>query len=286
MARLRFMQTELKWNIEAFRQFLNFEVMQQACASIMPIDGFNYRDDINDSKRFELWLTDRTDLEWTPRRSVPEGIHFNPEGSVFRNKARVFTSMGVVDAAKLQNERVVLLTDFGRNLGGGLISKSEYYQFQVANYSYPHPAYPESAITWAQNNVTVKPFELILRVLIILTQEYGLSHNSLSSQEFARFFMQAVPDFNAAKIAEKIIASRDSVDDASGSEYAKENMRNATDIFGFLALSGLVYFVSAGVICLNLISVSSKDKTYFHFKNREGESAIDNIRKSLRIEEE
>ena len=126
--------SNLKWNFEAFRQYLNFEVLQQAASALMVFDGFNYRDDIADTRNFEILLKERTGLDWSPNRDTPEGVIFDPEGSVFRNKARVFTSMQILDAQSLQAQKIAKLTDFGRMLGSGRISKTEFYEYQIKNH--------------------------------------------------------------------------------------------------------------------------------------------------------
>lgn len=274
-----------KWSFEAFRQFLSFEVLQQAAASLLPINGFNYRDDPISARRYESWLNERTGLEWAPRRSVPEGVVFNPEGSVFRNKARVLTSMNIVEADKLQSEREVRLTSFGAQLAGGLVSKSGFYVHQILSFSYPHVAYPEAAAEWRKSETSVRPFLSIIETLVYLTKTKGLEHNRLSSLEIVLFLIAAHPGAREAEIAENIWNSRDSKFTNSSADASQEDMRNANDLLGFLCMSGYTYFTSPGVVSLNLISISSKDKTYFYNKSRDGESAISNLCQTLGIEE-
>lgn len=271
--------SNLKWNFEAFRQYLNFEVLQQAASALMVFDGFNYRDDIADTRNFEILLKERTGLDWSPNRDTPEGVIFDPEGSVFRNKARVFTSMQILDAQSLQAQKIAKLTDFGRMLGSGRISKTEFYEYQIKNFGYPHPAYPDSAVGWQAQKAQVKPFEYLIEVLIGLVKT-NIAENRITSKEFLEFMMTDAPEFDPLSAVNSILEARKSL---SGEKvaFATEDMRNASDIFGFLCMTGLAFYISPGEISLNLVAISEKDKTHYFFKNRDGELAIEALEKKL-----
>jgi len=272
----------LKWNFEAFRQFLSFEVMQQAAASVMPFDGFNYRDDIATTRKFERYIALRTGLDWAPKREAPEGIFFDTEGSLFRNKARVFTSMGILDALALQSERAAKLTKFGRELGSGLVSSSEYYKFQIETFEYPHAAYPESGKFWESENKSVKPLKFIIELLAELA-EHSLAENRLSTREFLIVSNEDAQKFNAKESAQLVLRTRSIAGKNTEAQFTIESKRNATDILGFLCMTGFALFNQGGDVSLNLLRKSKKDKTYFYFKSRDGENALNEIRKELEI---
>lgn len=270
---------DLKWNFEAFRQYLSFEVLQQAASALLVFDGFNYRDDISETKSFENLLKARTGLEWSPKREAPEGVLFDPEGSVFRNKARVLTSMLILDPVLLQNQKIVKLTEFGRLLGGGRVSKSDFYEFELKNFEYPHPAYPDGAAGWISHRAKVKPFLYLVEVLIGLVDQ-GVAENRLTSKEFLEFLMPNSPDFRVETAVSAILKSREAPGDFRTS-FPPDDMRNASDILGFLCMTGFTYFLSPGEIALNLISVSEKDKTYYYMKSRDGDFAIEAVKTKL-----
>lgn len=270
---------DLKWNFEAFRQYLNFETLQQAASALLVFDGFNYRDDVSETRSFEKLLKERTGLDWSPKRETPEGVVFDPEGSVFRNKARVFTSMLILDAPLLQNQRIVKLTEFGRLLGGGRVSKSDFYAFQVKNFEYPHPAYPDGAAGWVSARAKVKPFLYLIEVLIGLVEQ-DVAENHLTSKEFLEFMMPNSPDFGVDKAVTLILESRKTKRDVKVS-FPTDDMRNASDIFGFLCMTGFTYYLSPGEIAMNLITVNEKDKTHYFLKSRDGDFAIDALKTKL-----
>ena len=274
----------LKWNFEAFRQFLSFEVLQQAAASIMPFDGFNYRNEVAMTRKFEGYIALRTGLEWAPKRDAPEGVFFDPEGSIFRNKARVFTSLGILDPVSLQSEQIVKLTKFGRQLGSGLVSRDDFYKFQIENFEYPHPAYPESGKSWDSEKASVKPFKFLIEILVRLA-ETSIDENRLSTREFLMVANDGCPTFDAKIAAKSIIDIRASKDVSPDRQFATEAKRNATDLLGFFCMTGVAYFNQNGEVCLNLIRQSKKDRTYFHFKSRDGENSLNEIRNEFGIGE-
>lgn len=272
----------LKWNFEAFRQYLNFEVLQQAASALLVVDGFNYRNDLSQARSFEKLLKERTGLDWSPRRETPEGVVFDPEGSVFRNKARVLTSMLIIDSALLQNQKIAKLSEFGRLLGGGRVSKSDFYEFQVKNFEYPHLAYPGGAAGWISQRAKVKPFLYLIEVLIGLAEK-DVQENRLTSKEFLEFMMSNAPDFGVDKAIMAILEARKTAKETKLA-FPTDDMRNASDIFGFLCMTGYTYYLSPGEIALNLISVSEKDKTHYFLKSRDGDLAIQVLKTKLELE--
>lgn len=271
----RFALTELTWNFEALRNFLNFEVLQQAAATLELYEGLVYTQEPSRTAQLGENLNERTGLEWLPRRAQEERVRFNPEGSVFRNKARVFTSMGILDPEALREAKTVKLTNFGKALGQGLLTRDQFYESIITGFRYPHPAYPDGGRRWREASTSVRPFVLIIEVLVELVR-IDPDQNYLSSGEFVDWVASQSSGFDAKSAAKGIQEARESSAESQTSA-AREARRNATDLFGFLCITGFTYFLGPGTISLNLVSVSDKDKTHFWLKNSNGESSLDRI---------
>lgn len=266
------------------RNFLNFEVLQQAAATLDRYEGLVYTAEPSRTSQLGEELNERTGLEWLPRRAQDDRVLFNPEGSIFRNKARVLTSMGILDAEALRVTKTVELTAFGKALGQGRLSRERFYEDIVTSFSYPHPAYPDGGNQWREASASVRPFVLIIKVLTALVR-IDPHHNTLSSAEFVDWVASQSPNFDPNTSAEAIRVAREDGAESQNDSPQNAARRNATDLFGFLCITGLTYFISSGTIALNLVSVSSRDKTHF-FLNRNGESSLDRIEAILEREPE
>ena len=118
----------LPWNFEAFRRFITYEVLQQAAATLQLYDGEMLFANPALMEEFSRRIDIRTGLEWLPKRQVSEGVIFNVEGNLFRNKARVFTSFYIIDPMCLRENTALKITEFGRALAYGYISREDFYR--------------------------------------------------------------------------------------------------------------------------------------------------------------
>jgi hypothetical protein len=266
----------LVWNFEPFRSFLSFEVLQQAAATLLMFDGLMYREDPSETTRLGAWLNERTGIEWLPKRKVPEGVVFDPEGSVFRNKARVLTSMGLIDPSEFESKRRIVTTEFCRRLGCGLVGEVEFYVHVINEFRYPHDAYPREGRNWEAASTSVQPFVLLIRLLMRLA-EVDYSEAYLTSDEFVGVVMKAEPTFDLDSIEKEVLALRKTGMKPETSDIGTDTRRYASDIYGYLCLTGITYYRGASRIDLNLISRSNIDRTYFFAKNNKGESALDRL---------
>jgi hypothetical protein len=228
---------ELTWNIEAFRPYMAFECMQQAASAILLFDGVNYSDNPEALTAIEQSLQNRTGMQWLPERELPIGVNFNAEGNFMRNKGRILTSLGIIHTEEARQNKTLSLTPWGKSLALGLKTKEDYYLHQIKSFGYPHLAYPESARTWNDKNISVKPFLYLLELLV------------LGSECKPKALMITIEEIAGIAMAEKAnYAARDAVADIE--EHRTLNLalppissnkrRNANDLIGFLQLSGLV----------------------------------------------
>ncbi|EKE05489.1 MAG: hypothetical protein ACD_19C00264G0005 [uncultured bacterium] len=268
---------DLPWNFEAFRSFINFEVIQQASSVLCSFEGkelFNSRRLVEE---FQNLLTKRTGIDWIPDRNVSEDILFNVEGNVFRNKARVFTSFYLVDPECLKNREPLVLTPFCRALGYGYIGKFEFYKTIIARFSYPHPAYDENWKAWIGANIRLKPFIFILQILLSLHLK-GHDNAYISINEFANFAHSNPLHSEIENIVKEILKQRSSGENIKR-ERSDKIERKIGDLFGFLCISGYTFY-KKNDICLNMIDIHPKEKTYF-FEKREGFDKYNSINKLI-----
>ena len=263
------MNTKLPWNFEAFRKFITFEVLQQSASTLLLYDGVDYSRESEKSRLLSQFLSDRTDLEWVPERQVAEGINFDVEGSVFRNKARVFTSFFILDPIAIQERSQIIVSPFGRALGTGLLSREDFYEESVFRFQYPHPAYEDNWSRWTSAQKSLYPLLYIIQILIELTIE-NEAENYLEVSELATYGFEDADNSNVSQIASCIISSRGAAE-RNQRDRSDDVNRKIGDMFGFLCITGKCFYGKKG-ISLNLIGVSTEDKC--HFWNKRGKDSV------------
>lgn len=256
----------LPWNFEAFRRFLAFDVLQQACASLLPYEDQHLFTDESLMLEFTERLYKRTGQEWMPKRTASEGVLFNIEGSVFRNKARVFSSLYLITPECLETKEKLKITEFGKALGLGYVSETQFYELILTRFEYPHPAYEENWSTWIKSKKSLKPF---LYVISILIEIHNLDDiGSVSASELAEFAFEVNDNSKAKEIAKKIVESRDKKTKSSR-ERSDQVDRKINDILGFMCISGVCYYDSNNV-SLNLLDRHADEKAFF-WEKRNGQ---------------
>lgn len=253
----------LPWNFEAFRRFISYGVMQQACAALLAYENEPLFSDESMLSDFSSRLNKRTGVEWEPRRKVSEGVLFNTEGSVFRNKKRVFTSLYTIDPGCFETGKLVI-TNFGKALGYGFITEPEYYELLISNYEYPHQAYDDNWMAWNNAEKKLRPLLFLLSIMYAIYEKDGVG--TLNADEIARFAFNSADNLNYKIIAKEILDNRKVLSKAGLSPRSKELKdkidRKINDIFGFLCLSHFAYYEADG-ISLNLMDKHNEEKTNF-----------------------
>ncbi|AZZ37454.1 hypothetical protein CIK05_11840 [Bdellovibrio sp. qaytius] len=201
-----------------------------------------------------------------PNRTASEGVMFNIEGSVFRNKARVFTSLYIVDPECLEKKEKLIITEFGRALGLGYVNESQFYEFIITRFEYPHPAYEDNWDAWTEAKKTLKPLLFILDILLELhdLDDEGV----ITTNELAMFAFSNCDQTKAKEIANSIYKSRKSKADTTR-EKSDQIDRKISDLLGFLCIAGFCYY-EANSVCLNLMDRHKEEGTFFWGK-RDGQ---------------
>jgi len=271
--------SELPWNFEAFRRFIDYKTLQKAASVLCLFDGRKVIGSPRDLEEFQTTLDSRTGLEWLPDRNVSDDILFNVEGNVFRNKARVFSSFFLLNPKLMESTGCIVTTKFGKALGWGFIPEQEFYNTIVMKFQYPHPVYDENWSAWNDANVKLKPFLFILQILYKLHQ-IDKNHDWVSVKEFAEFAHSNPFHEKAGEIAQNIYNSRIN-EQVISRERTDRIERKIGDIFGFLCMTGLCYYIDSN-IKLNLVKKSNQENVYFYEK-RNQESRLEEINSLINI---
>lgn len=276
-------ETMLSWDFEQFRVYLPYEVLVAAASVLIQYEG-----EIDDAanpriQAMEKQFSIRTNkATWIPERSGSEEINWNPEGSVFRNKRRIFTSMFILELKPPGQNPTIRLLDFGRKLACGKISKQEFYDFIITRYRYPHPAYADSYRLWSASGLVFYPFAALLEILLLL-YERDPSHAYLTSTEVGCFLYPNPDHALIPEIAQKIVDAR------QGGESIKSGLdksagRHVSDIMSYLCMTGYAFMESGTrviTIRLNTIGVHPEEGVYFE-GSRDQANRVDEIRKAIR----
>jgi hypothetical protein len=258
--------SQLPWNFEAFRKFIDYRTLQNAASVICLFESRDILTSPKELDEFETAMKKRTGLEWSPERLVSEDINFNIEGNLFRNKARVLTSLYLVDPIVLKNENKVKPTPFCLALGAGYINADEFYKEIISRFTYPHPAYDENWEAWTAKGIELKPLIFILDILVNLADS-SADQAYFSVAEFAEFAHASPIQAKAHDIASSIIENR-----KSGQRIERQRSdkveRKISDIFGFMCMSQFCYY-DKNLIRLNLMGSHAEENVNFMTKRGE-----------------
>lgn len=221
-------------------------------------------------------MNERTGLEWSPERLVSDDVQFNVEGNLFRNKARVLSSMFLIDPIAFKNGEVKP-TEFCKALAAGYIDEGQFYKEIIRRFQYPHPAYDENWQAWKAAGITLKPLLFILDILVCLAEsDPGQAYFSVS--EFAEFCHSRPIQDKAREIADAILQHRQ-----SGGRIQRQRSdkveRKIGDIFGFLCMSQFCYY-DKNSIRLNLVGNNPEEKVNF-FQKRGDYDMLRSIREFI-----
>jgi len=223
------------WKIEAFREYLNYETLQQAASVLKIFEGEDIRASNPKIKFMQTLLEERTGkTKWIPKRTGEMDINWNLEGDLWRNKGRLLTSMLILYPKEWVNNKIKL-TNFGSALASGNIDQSTFYDFIIGNFSYPHPAYKDHFEEWRQLGKVILPFIYILEVLKTLYKK-SKEEAFLTTSEIADFLHKSPSHQNINKKVSLIQEARCN-NIISTTSRSDQIHRKINDISGFLSLS-------------------------------------------------
>lgn len=276
----------VEWQFEHFKTFTPYEIMQQAAATLLLFEG-ECTDGTNSKMRR---LTDELKVNtghpaWMPDRDSGN-LNINNEGSVFRNKARLFSAFYICvppDLAKKEGYgKKIILTEFGRALAEGRVKEKEFYSFIVKTFRYPHLAY-SNYNEWIKNGILIRPLLIIIKTLVYLFEKAGNTESYITAEE-VYLYLQCLKneDCNCAVI--KILKARRQ---CKTGDLNKDILRKIHEMLAFLAIGGYVYIDSTTEktdrFWLNLIMRHPKEKTYFYLQRSAGGAGTGTSKEKINI---
>jgi len=222
----------LPWSIEAFRPYMTYEVLQEAVSVLRTFEGNSTNLGRRRTSEMIRSLQRRTGLPWIADRKVQFGILINIEGSVFRRMKRVFTSFYLLDGQSYEKENIIKVTDFGKKLSAGLLSKEQFYSELIGKFSYPHPAYEENARAW-QNIKPFYPMKFIAEVMFEMDKLDIPQYNGIQIKEFAVLIHPVAHQITPSEAA-KILTKHYKTSASISHTRTDAVDRKISDLFGFL----------------------------------------------------
>lgn len=264
----------IEWQFEHFKTFTPYEIMQQAAAALSLYEGES-TDGINPKMgRLTDVLAESTGHPaWMPARENGN-LDINTEGSVFRNKARLFSMFYICVPPDLLkecgNDKAIVLTPFGKALAQGKVSRKEFYKYIVQKFKYPHRAYSDYE-TWVKSGVEIRPLLCIIKTLVFIFERGGKNEAYLTAKDIY-YNLQPLTNENCETIADQILRLR-SERKAYGNT-STDQLRKISEMLAFLAIGDYVYIDSTtgddDRYYLNLIARHPKENTLFYLSRTAG----------------
>lgn len=257
------------WHFEHFKTFVSYETMQQA-ASVLHLFEGESTDGMNPNmSKLATLLSERTGHpKWLPDRETGNLV-IDREGSVFRNKARLFSSFYIcipLDLLERQGkQKQIILTSFGRALAEGYVSKDEYYDFIIKRFQYPHYAYASNE-ELENPEYKVRPFIIVLKTLVDLFEKHDAAQSFLTIEEIYHFLQPITSEDQ--DVSGDIVKFRE-----TGGKLDEQDYRKVREMLAFLAMSQYVYINSLynpERYYINLLAVHPWEKTVFYLERSSG----------------
>ena len=255
----------LPWHFEQLREYVSYEVMLPAMAVMAQFRGERKGARNPRMEAVARCLELRTGkATWVPSRSAVADLRWNAEGDVFRNKMRVFTSLFLLVPFEWCDD-TIQLTAFGEQLASGLLSSDDYYSAIISRYRYPHPAYLDNWLAWNDAGRELRPFVYLLQVLIQLHRA-DPAEAYLQAEEVMVVLMPLAAHAHMDEQIGRLLGHRQG---AAPDQASNKNLqRNASDLLGFLCLSGYCYY-DGSKVRLNLRSRHGVEHVWFDGKRSE-----------------
>lgn len=276
----------LEWQFEHFKTFTPYQIMQQAAAALLLFEGENTDGANPKMGRLTEELTLNTGHPaWMPDRENGN-LNVNTEGSVFRNKARLFSSFYICVPPDLLKKdgygKQIMLTGFGKALAEGRVSEEEFYRYIIKKFGYPHLAFSDYE-EWVNEGIAIRPLLLIIKALVTLFEKRGKDAAYITSAEIYSF-LQPLKDEECIDAVSKILEARDNEERQT---YSSDKVRKINEMLAFLSIAGYVYIDSTqsgeDKYWLNLIMRHPREKTLFYLQRTAGGAGTGTSKEKVNI---
>ena len=263
----------IEWQFEHFKTFTPYATMQQAAAALMLFEGES-TDGINPQmgRLTEELKINTGHPAWMPDRDNGN-LSFNAEGSVFRNKARLFSMFYICVPPDLLKSngypKQIVLTEFGKALARGEVSEEEYYRYIITKFQYPHLAYSKYN-EWKEAGIVIRPLLCIVKTMVLLFEKEGTAQAYLTSSEVYRYLQQLTNE-DCTSVVNTILEKRSAGGDTP---LPSGDTRRISEMLAFLSIAGYVYIDSTesseDKYRLNLIMRHPLENTLFYLQRSAG----------------
>lgn len=130
------------------------------------------------------------------------------ERNLFRNSGQYWYGTGLLTEDK---KGIITVTRLGEQVATGIISSDEFVALMIRNTVLPNPRTfkKEEVSAWEKAKLRIKPFELILGVIGMLSSEYGLENSYLTPKELIAVLIPLAGNkVGAEEIASYIMKTR------------------------------------------------------------------------------
>ena len=165
--------------------------------------------------------------------------------NLLRNSQQYWKALGLLERTR----GGIALTEFGRNVADGVITRAEFVHVTIKSLALPNGRIESAAeiAKWAAAGMSVRPLDLVLRVLVALDGKAGSSSAFLSHEELVRVTIPlAGVGASVATHVNALLALRSgalAVVDWPDCAPAANDQRMAREFLIFLANNGLCTLV-------------------------------------------
>lgn len=115
----------------------------------------------------------------------------SPERNIFRNSQQYWKGLGLLAPGKRGQ---IVLSPFGKKLANGLINQIEFAATIVQTFELPNKKIEKESQEWDKIGLKIKPFKIILSILSLLTQRYGLDSGYITPDELTKIVIPLAGD--------------------------------------------------------------------------------------------
>ncbi|MBN2572336.1 MAG: HNH endonuclease [Ignavibacteriales bacterium] len=108
------------------------------------------------------------------------------ERNIFRNSGQYWRALGLIEDTK---RGLINLTNFGKKLANGEISKTEFATTIIKTLELPNTNIENDITEWINSNLKIKPLEMILNILSNLSKDYNQHEAYITTEELIKIII-------------------------------------------------------------------------------------------------
>jgi hypothetical protein len=104
------------------------------------------------------------------------------ERNLIRNSGQYWKALNLLSDSRGK----IVITEFGRMVADGIITRSEFSSIIIKTFELPNRIIETNTYDWDINRLRIKPFELILTILVGLQEETNIENAFITTEELIR----------------------------------------------------------------------------------------------------